>query len=89
MGWLLDNVIAFVLNFFSKNNGYWNIHFLIPDTCEYEYVRLHGKGGASQVALVVKNPPASAGDARAVGLLPGSGRYPGEGNSNPLQYSCL
>ena len=35
---------------------------------------------------VVKNPPASAGDAS---LIPGSGRHPGEGNGNPLQYSCL
>ena len=35
---------------------------------------------------VVKNPPANAGDP---GSTPGSGRSPGEGNSNPLQYSCL
>ena len=35
---------------------------------------------------MVKNPAASAGD---TGLIPGSGRSPGEGNSNPLQYSCL
>ena len=35
---------------------------------------------------VVKNPPANAGDA---GLIPGSGRPPGGGNGNPLQYSCL
>ena len=35
---------------------------------------------------VVKNPPANAGD---VGSIPGSGRSPGEGNDNPLQYSCL
>ena len=35
---------------------------------------------------VVKNPPANAGD---VGSIPGSGRSPGEGNGNPLQYSCL
>ena len=41
---------------------------------------------ASQVALVVKNPPANAGDA---GSVPGSGRFPGKGNGNPLQYSCL
>ena len=34
----------------------------------------------------VKNPPANAGD---MGLIPGSGRSPGEGNGNPLQYSCL
>ena len=38
---------------------------------------------------VVKNLPANAGDARDVGLIPGSGRSPGEGNGNPLQYSCL
>ena len=44
---------------------------------------------ASQVVLVVNNPPANAGDARDSGLVPGSGRSPGEGNGNPLQYSCL
>ena len=38
---------------------------------------------------VVKNPPASAGDARDLGLIPGWGRCPGVGNGNPLQYSCL
>ena len=43
----------------------------------------------SQVTLVVKNPPASAGDARDVGSIPGSGRSPGEGHGNQLQYSCL
>ena len=41
---------------------------------------------ASPVALVVKNLPANAGD---TGLIPGSGRSPGEKNGNPLQYSCL
>ena len=35
---------------------------------------------------MVKNVPANAGD---MGLIPGSGRSPGEGNGNPLQYSCL
>ena len=59
----------------------------------------HGKGlftalasfrlWVSQVVLVVKNPPANAGDARDVGLFPGSGRSLGEGNGNPLQCSCL
>ena len=38
---------------------------------------------------VVKNPPANAGDARDEGSVPESGRSPGEGNGNPLQYSCL
>ena len=41
------------------------------------------------VALVVKNPPPKAGDSRDTGSIPGSGRSPGEGNGNPLQYSCL
>ena len=44
---------------------------------------------ASHVALVVKNPPANAGDTRDVGSIPGSGRSPGRGHGNPLQYSCL
>ena len=39
--------------------------------------------------VVVKNPHANAGDARHMALIPGSGRSPGEGNSNALQYSCL
>ena len=38
---------------------------------------------------VVKNLSASAGDSEDVSLTPGSGRCPGEGNSNPLRYSCL
>ena len=38
---------------------------------------------------VVKNPPAHAGGARDVGLIPGLGRSPGGGNGNPLSYSCL
>ena len=38
---------------------------------------------------MVKNLPANAGDERDVGLIPGSGRSPGGGHSNPLQYSCL
>ena len=43
----------------------------------------------SQLALVVKNPPADAGDAGDSGSIPGSGRSPGEGNDNPLQYCSL
>ena len=44
---------------------------------------------ASQVMLVVKNPSANKGDLRDVGSIPGSGRSPGGGHDNPLQYSCL
>ena len=49
--------------------------------CAHTYI------GASQVALVVKNLPASAGGARDVGSIPASGRSPGIGSGNPLQYS--
>ena len=38
---------------------------------------------------MVKNPPANAGDIRDTGSNPGSGRSPGGGNGNTLQYSCL
>ena len=44
--------------------------------------------GIFQVVLVVKNPPANA-DLREAGSVPESGRSPGEGHGNPLQYSCL
>ena len=43
----------------------------------------------SRVVQVVKNLPANAGDIRDSGLIPGSGRSPGEGNGNSLQYFCL
>ena len=45
--------------------------------------------GASQVALVVKNPSANVGDIRETGSIPGWGRSLGGGYGNPLQYSCL
>ena len=44
---------------------------------------------ASQVAIVVKNPSANAGDIRVAGSIPGLGRCPGGGHDNLLQYSCL
>ena len=40
------------------------------------------------MALVVKKLPANTGDLRDVDSIPGSGRVPGEGNGNSLQYSC-
>ena len=54
--------------------------FSVVSNSHQSYIR------ASQVVLMVKNPPANAG---AVGLIPMSGISPGEGNGNPLQYSCL
>ena len=44
---------------------------------------------ASQVVLIVKNPPANAGDTRDAGSIPKLGQFPGVGKGNPLQYSCL
>ena len=41
------------------------------------------------MVLVVKNPPANVGEVRDTGSILGSGRFPGEGNGYPLQYSCL
>ena len=41
------------------------------------------------MGLVVKSPPANAEDVRGTNLIPGSGRSPRGGYSNPLQYSCL
>ena len=58
------------------------------DTCSLvnnlpEYIRI------SKVVLVAKNLPANAGDIRASGSMPGSGKFPGGGHGNLLQYSCL
>ena len=50
---------------------------------------LHCTGQASQMVLVVKNPPAKAGDIRDAVSIPGLGGCPGEVYGNPLQYSCL
>ena len=52
--------------------------------CVCKYIYISFPGGS-----VVKNLPANARDARDVGSIPGSGRPPGEGNGNPLQYSYL
>ena len=51
--------------------------------------RLKCPAGASLVVLVVKKPAANAEGTRDAGLIPGWGRYPGVGNGNPIQYSCL
>ena len=53
------------------------------------YIKVTQENWASQVALVVKNPPANAGDARDACSILGLGRSPGVGNGNLLQYSYL
>ena len=51
--------------------------------------RIHRCSSSSYTVLVVKNPPANAGDRRDVGSIPGSGKAPGRRHGNPLQCSCL
>ena len=57
---------------------------LVSLTGTHKYINIYISGSA-----VVKNLPASAGDTRDAGSIPGLGRSPGRGNGNLLQYSCL
>ena len=52
-------------------------------------INIFERNWGEKVALAAKNLPASAGDLRDAGSIPGSGRSPGGGHGNPLQYSCL
>ena len=64
----------------------WNWNYL----SEFSFIfKLNSSKGLSQVALVVKNLPANAGDVRDRGSIPGSERSPGGGQDNTLQYSFL
>ena len=73
-----------------QNRGQARFPFIIhPKACSYWDLLSLSLSLASQVALVVKNPPASAGDIRDMGSISGSGRSPGGRHGNPLQYSCL
>ena len=69
----------------NKLQGYIGQH---RKYSQYFIITIHG-GWASQMALVVKNPHANAGDMRDAGSIPGSRRSPGGGHADPLQYSCL
>ena len=61
---------------------------LICEVCiQFEFFRV--SSGASNLALAVKNQPTNAEDGGDWGLIPGSGRSPGGGHSDPLQDSCL
>ena len=67
-----------VLRYFSSSKIQLNL--MVPASATY---------WESLVAQLVKNPSANTGDARDAGSILGSGRFPGEGNGYPLQYSCL
>ena len=62
-----------------------------PQPCQFNWLNFYQllDTWGSQVALMVKNLTANIGDIRNTSQIPGSGRSPGEGHSNPLQYSCL
>ena len=61
---------------------FWFYHFSIFFSCHFSVMGVLGD-------TVIKNLPASAGDIRDVGSIPGLGRSPAVGKGNPLQYSCL
>ena len=81
--WVFDDIKAQSIDFVT-------CHASFVVTLKKVLIEIHKKVfWASQVALVVKNPSANAGDSRGAGSVPGSGRSPGGGNGSPLQYSCL
>ena len=70
-------------------NNHLNIEIQVFIPCFPGFDNTHTQNGASQVVLVVKNTPDNIGDVKDLGSIPGSGRSPGGGHGNPLQYSCL
>ena len=80
-GWSRAGVAVMFLKVLKEPDSF---HLIAPQTsgCNLPL-------GASQAAIVVKNPPANAGDITEVSSTPGSGRSPGGGNGNPLLYSHL
>ena len=87
------------MNFHSSFGSFFSVRLhphslphlpiLLPWPSSPPFCYLYTCYWASQVALVVKNLPANAGDPGDEGSIPGLGRSPGGGDSNPLQYSCL
>ena len=71
------------------HTDFWELRHSPPKKGILFYRFSVSQNWASQVSLVVKNPPANEGDIRDTGSIPGLGRSPGRGHGNPLQYSCL
>ena len=85
-----DKLVSLLLR--PHSNRFYNPHFTGEETEAQRVISFaqdHGDRWATQVALVVKNLPANAGNIRGRGTIPGSGRCPGGGHGNSLQYSCL
>ena len=78
----MSQILHGLFSMYENNRGRsWTAFIICID--------LKSSWGASQVALVVKNPPANAGDVRDAGSIPGLGKSSGGGHGNPPQYSCL
>ena len=76
-----------ILNF--KRGYLIMLHKKLKEENKYGILmHIYGIWRASQVVLMVMNLSTSAEDVRDVGFIPGSGRSPGGGHGNPLQYSC-
>ena len=88
--WTGDKIASHLMAYFLSPlcSFFFLISYVILEKMLIFCVHLHILW-APQVVLVVKNPPAKTGDTRAEGLIPGSGRSPGERHGNPLEYSCL
>ena len=72
----------------STQSQSWEMYSQVLNVCPSDTPCILALG-ASEVVLVIKNMPASSGDIRDAGSVPGLGRSPGGGNGNQLQYSCL
>ena len=74
----------YFLNFYINGMFFWNLYYYL--ILRVSFLNIDKLISGLPWWLSGKNPPANAGDA---GSIRGSGRSPGEGNGNPLQYSCL
>ena len=88
---ILKRSLVFPILLFSSISLHWSLRkaflyllaILWNSAFRWEYLSF------SQVPLMIKNPPANAGDIRDAGSIPGLGRSPGGGHGKPLLYSCL
>ena len=78
--------ILTAVNRFFPPSLLWLVFML---SCTSNWGFSSGTNGKKKKKKKKKTPPANAGDTRDVGSIPGSGRSPGGGHGNPLQYSCL
>ena len=82
---MLQYLICLFLAFLLHHIYLFSFPFILIYTYIYIYIIFFSFPGSS----VVKNPPANAGDTGDTVSIPRSGRSPGEGTDNPLQYFCL